>query len=375
MLTGKNEYVGWPPCYDQENVILQTIRDELRIDGQKPSSELLASVVNSVAARYAFHPVRDYLESLTWDGKDRIPMILDAIGIDSGKRPLEATMVIKWLLQAVAVAYNDGKRSFEHVLTLVGPQGCGKTTFFRMLVPKEYRTEWFREGQSINMDDKDSIRIATSSWITELGEVDDMLKREQTALKAFLSSTNDTSRDPYALKAITRPRWTVFGATVNSTTFLNDQTGNRRWWTIRVDDMDVDNVRIMGQHVDQIWAQVKAMWDDAVHESKAWSCFRLTDEESKELENSNARYTSSNPFKMLIYDAFNWEADEKNWMDMTGTEIMKKLSITNSGEKRKFMNAFRDETQYRGIKVRKTGNRETWRLPPFNSRIVSDFWH
>ena len=370
MLTGVNVYDGWPPCFDMENTIFQTIRDELRTVGQKICPDLIKSLVSSVGAHNAFHPVRDYLESLAWDGRDRIPMILDALGIDP--QAFEATMIIKWMLQAVASAYNDGRRSFEHVLVLVGPQGCGKTTFFRMLVPPAYRTEWFREGRSINMEDKDSVRIATSGWITELGEADSTLQREQAALKAFLSSTNDTYRVPFAVKPLTRPRWTVFGATVNSDIYLNDQTGNRRWWSIRVDHMDVTKVHALAAHINQIWAQFKSIWDTAALNGKEWSCFRLTDEESCELEALNAAHTSIDPLLMLIKESFDWNARKEAWTNKTSKEIYEPLQVTDF-HKRKFFNILREELQRRGLEATRPANRETWRLPPFKQSVTRSY--
>ena len=375
MLSGLFVYDGWPPCYDQDNVMLQTIRDELRAEGQKISDQLIKNLIRSVGSKHAFNPVQDYLESLAWDHVDRIPMILEALGIDPDRQRLYATMVIKWLLQAVAVVYNDGLRATENVLTLVGAQGSGKTTFFRMLTPEEHRTDWFLEGHSINMKDKDSKRLATISWITELGEVDDMLKYDQTALKAFLSNTNDKYREPFAPKMTTRPRWTVFGATVNSMTFLQDQTGNRRWLTVPVDGMDIVKVRAMGDQIDQIWAQFKAMWDEAVREGKGWSCFRLSDEEMKEQAKLNEEYTSIDPYKMMVNDSFNWSAPADSWADITGTDVLKRLSIFNFADKRKFLNALREVALSKGIKSRKPGNIEKWRLPPFSQGAgTRNYW-
>ena len=291
-----------------------------------------------------------------------------ALGLEDSA-PIYKVMVEKWMLQCVAVAYNDGTRSFENVLTLVGRQGIGKTSFFRALVPQKQRFEWFKEGVSINMDSTDSKCIATSGWITELGEVDGMLKREQTELKAFLSNPSDTYRAPYAPAAITKPRWTVFGATVNSETFLCDQTGNRRWWTVRVDNMDADIARALVVCIDQIWAQFKAMWDTAVQEGRSGDCFRLNEEENRELESLNMEHTSSDPLRTLLNDALVWDMDHSLWEDITSTQLLQKLGIENTRDKRNMLNIFREEMSRRGIKAKRPGNRETWHLPRINGTI------
>lgn len=372
-LTGKCIYEGWPAVYDQNNVNPLKIRDELHMEGVNLTTDRIRELITVVSADRSFNPVRNYLESLEWDGGDRIPQIQDALGTIRQPDPLYAVLIYKWLLQAVAVPHNDGTVSFENVLTLVGAQGIGKTTFFRMLVPRDHRVDWFREGVSIDLRSNDSKRIATSAWITEIGEAESTLQRKQPALKAFLSNTNDTARVPYAIDATTKPRLTVFGATVNSMTFLNDQTGNRRWWTMPVDGMDISKVRALGDCIDQIWAQFKAIWDAAALNGEAWSCFRLTDTESHRLAELNTAHTSVDTSIMMVNDVFLWDAPSETWQDITGTEVCQRLNLYGQ-DKSQFLNVLREKTRCMGIETRRPNNREKWRLPPFNQNVVRSFW-
>ena len=161
----------------------------------------------------------------------------------------------------------------------------------------------------------------------------------------------------------------MFGATVNSETFLCDQTGNRRWWPVRVDNMDVTKVRKLGECIDQIWAQFKVMWDEAVREDHGEDCFRLNDDEAKELEKLNAEHTNSDPLRTLLNDALIWDMDHSLWEDITSTELLQRLGIENTRDKRSMLNIFREEMSRRGIKAKRPGNRETWHLPRINGAI------
>jgi predicted P-loop ATPase len=128
----------------------------------------------------------------------------------------------------VALALNDDDKPVgaDGVLVLQGEQGCGKTRFFTVIA---ITPNWFAEGVSIDIDKKDTVIQATGCWIAELGELDATLKREQSALKAYLTAARDAYRLPYARAAVRRPRRTSFCATVNPENFLNDDTGSRRY--------------------------------------------------------------------------------------------------------------------------------------------------
>ena len=153
------------------------------------------------------------------------------------------------------MALNDEKRplSAAGVLVLQGEQGIGKTMLFSKLAV--YR-EWFADGQSIDMSNKDNIIDATSRWITELGELDSTLKHEQSALKGFLTSNIDTYRMPYAKASTTMPRRTSFCGTVNPQEFLNDETGSRRFWVVNVDNINLKGVLALNEDwAKQLWCR------------------------------------------------------------------------------------------------------------------------
>ena len=140
---------------------------------------------------------------------------------------------------------DDNPAGADGVLTLKGNQGIGKTSFFAVIALK---ADWFSEGVSINTDNKDTIIQATGSLIAELGELDSILKREQSAQKAFLTAARDMYQLPYARAAVRRPRRTSFCATVNPEEFLNDETGSCRFWTVHVRNIDVERLNSLSNN-------------------------------------------------------------------------------------------------------------------------------
>jgi hypothetical protein len=129
----------------------------------------------------------------------------------------------------------DAIRKFEQVLVMVSKQGKKKTTALMQMLPPELR-EYFKGGIHLNLKNKDSLIEATSCWIAELGELDATFRlTDISALKAFLSRSDDTIRTPYDRRAQILPRRTVYFATVNDDKFLKDITGNRRYLPITLD--------------------------------------------------------------------------------------------------------------------------------------------
>ncbi|WP_166675210.1 VapE domain-containing protein [Novosphingobium sp. PhB55] len=161
-------------------------------------------------------------------------------------------LVKKWLLSAVAAALKPYGFRCRGVLTLQGPQGLGKTSWGRNLVPDQaLGAEVVRLDHHLDSNNKDSVLIAISHWIVEIGELESSFKRDVARLKGFLTQDIDKVRRPYAKEATEYRRRTVFFATVNSYDFLIDSTGNARFWTLPLVDVkhdhDIDMQQVFAQ--------------------------------------------------------------------------------------------------------------------------------
>ena len=122
------------------------------------------------------------------------------------------------------------------------------------------------------------------------GEVDSTIRKKQSDLKSFLSNTVDEIRVPYGRKSVKKPRRTSFLATVNPTAFLSDETGNRRFFTIEVKNIDNDSLEKLGNHwIEELWLQTYYEIQDNLQK------FRLNPEERKQLEKRNQAFTELSP--------------------------------------------------------------------------------
>ncbi len=305
VISGMVEIEGMPPQYSKENaanVLPVLLTDHMTRRNMKCSRQTLDDCLVLIEDENRFNPIEDMLKSISYDGKDRLTEFEEIAGIAGNET--ECLYMRKWLHQCVAMALNDTAEPYgaDGVLVIQNPQGAGKTLLFAIL---SLYSDWFAEGVSIDLDKKDSIIQATGSWIAELGELDSTLKREQSALKAFITSRSDTYRQPYARVRTKKPRRTSFCATVNPTEFLNDDTGSRRWWVIKPTEIDRDRLKALSKDwIKQLWAQV-------YHEMFLPNPqgFRLNDEEREKLTTDNERYSKPLPGEIEILDKLDWEKD------------------------------------------------------------------
>lgn len=176
------------------------------------------------------HPPRDYFNGLVWDGIDRTgDWLAVALGVES--TPYTRLVGPLMLRGAVSRIFSPGNK-FDYSMVLEGTQGKGKSTALRIL-----GGDWF-EDSPIKVGDKDGYMILQGKWIIEIAEMDSFNRAETTAVKQFISTQTDTYREPYGKRMMDKPRQCVFFATTNSTEYLKDSTGARRFWPVACGTMN-----------------------------------------------------------------------------------------------------------------------------------------
>lgn len=219
------------------------------------SSTKTMEALDIAAGTRAYHPIRDYLDSLPdWDGVQRIDTLLvDYLGADNTDYVRAVTR--KTLIAAVRRIYRPGTK-FDTVLILSGPQGTGKSTLFAKLAG-----DWFSDALSLtDMKDKTGSEKLQGYWIHELGELAGMRKMEVEVVKGFISRTDDKYRASYARVVESHPRQCIIvGSTNAENGFLRDVTGNRRFWPVAITgESERKTWGLDAETVGQIWAEALA---------------------------------------------------------------------------------------------------------------------
>ena len=291
------EYLGFPDYFEgaEGNNAPILIKNELQKHLKKCSVQNIMDYLDCIGRKNRINPILNKIQSVKWDGVDRIQQIYDMFKI-AETDTLSKILFKKWLMQTVCGLYNTMKNPFslDIVLVFQGEQGAGKTRFLQHLADLHMnRADYFGEGVCLDPRNKDSIIEATAKWICELGEIGSTMKKDIDIVKAVLSRAYDEYRPAYARSAIRYARMTSFVGTVNDAEFLIDQTGNRRFATIPLNpDVKIDVKNLKNFDSLQLWAQVYTLVQAAIEEGETYSsCFRLTDEEKKALDERNNSFT------------------------------------------------------------------------------------
>jgi predicted P-loop ATPase len=218
----------------------------------EPPTPLILEAIQKIGVSNAYHPIRDFLRPLEWDGVERLDNWLITYLGATGPRGYLRAVGRKTLTAMVARVMEPGCK-FDQVLVIEGNQGSGKSTAVRILAEP-----WFSDA-FIDVGDKDAILAMRLAWVVELGELATMRKSELEPLKQFVSQSTDRIRVPYGKLTENFPRQSIFIGTTNSKEYLKDTTGNRRFWPVWVNGVVNGRVDFTGLKRDreQLLAEAK----------------------------------------------------------------------------------------------------------------------
>jgi predicted P-loop ATPase len=261
-----NEFAEKGLIKDQEDLPPRMLDDRmmnnlwLKVDRDqrfRPNSEFFEKVVSDLTYENSFHPVRDYLSKLVWDNEPRINRWLTTYGgaeetADGSETQtyLEAVSAIV-LIAAVRRIMHPGCK-YDEMLVLESEQGLNKSSALRALCPYD---EWFSDDLPLNCDAKEIIERTLGKWIIEASDLVGGRKADRDHLKSMLSRQIDgPARMAYARKPVERARQFIIVGTTNSASYLEDMTGARRFWPVRVQKFDVVGI---ARDRDQLWAEAR----------------------------------------------------------------------------------------------------------------------
>lgn len=267
-----------------KDLFLNDCRYELEKYLKCCTPERLSSSITTIAMKQHFNPILELIDNVEYDGRNHLQTAYEVLGIDDSDKynstrrsdnHISREILKTWLKQAYCMLHNGfcGELfAADFALVLQGKQGKGKTSFFRKLALK---SEYFGEGMSLNPDNKDSIIQALTNFILELGEIESTFKRDISKVKALITNREDIYRLPYGQTYTKYPRLTTMCGTVNSAEFLIDDTGNRRFGVIPIDDSHDIMQHLERLEVLQLWAQIREIVNNDLKNGKTYAnCFR-----------------------------------------------------------------------------------------------------
>lgn len=242
---------GWTDN-DSARLSAWILREE-QIDLSREACDLAVAIA---AEAHPYHPVQEYFKSLTWDGTPRLHTAASTyFGADQSD--YVASVFRWWMIAAVARTFVPGCKA-DNVLILEGSQGLKKSSALRVLASPR----WFSDTP-IDLQSKDAYLALNGKLIVELAELESLRKADASRAKSFFTSSHDTYRPPYGRRMVTVPRGCVFAGTVNHASYLQDTTGNRRYWPIACTAVDLEGLAAIR---DQLWAEA-AHW---YHDGRRW---------------------------------------------------------------------------------------------------------
>ena len=242
-----------------------------RSHGLSFSVQQVSAAIQATAQENAYHPIRNYLDGLQWDGVPRLEHWLhDFLGAEDSA--YTAGVGRLFMIGMVARVMEPGCKN-DHVLIFEGNQGIRKSTACKVLAGG---SRYFSDSlPPIRDGSKDLASHLAGKWVIEVAEMSAASRADCESLKSFLTRTHEGYRPAYGRNEIKQPRQCVFIGTTNRQEYLRDSTGDRRFWPVKCglngESVDIDGLR---DHRDQLFAEaVRAFgngerwWPDAVFES------------------------------------------------------------------------------------------------------------
>jgi hypothetical protein len=272
------------------------IRAKMRDAGFYRSHEM-EDVYAWEASKNRYHPIKDYLLSITWDGKDYISQLASYFNDSYG---MFTTWIRKWMIGACAKVFEAEQNP---MLVLDGPQGIGKSEFARWLASP--MPDYFLEAP-INTDDKDSEIRLMSYWIWEVSELGATTRKaDYEALKAFLTTRKVTVRKPYGRHDIIKPALASFVGTINNSSgIFSDPTGSRRFILSKIEDISWDYSSDLDPS--DVWAEAMAAY-------LAGETWKLTRDEFIKSQQINEEYDVADPIEDLVKKFFDLDVARDDW--------------------------------------------------------------
>ena len=287
---------------------------------QLTGKQALLDANDLAMSQNSFHPVREWLQGLKWDGVGRLDtLLIDYLGAEDN--PLTRAMTRKHFTAAVARVMRPGCK-YDYILTLIGPQGIGKSTLVKIL-----GGDWFDDSLT-SIEGKEGMEQIRGKWLIEFGELTNYKKSTSEAYKAFISKQEDSYRPAYGRKVEVYPRQCVFFATTNEPNFLKGDTGNRRFWTVECDRADIfkDVWEELPEEREQIWAEAVHRF----HEGERLYLPRELEKVAQQRQEEHNEVTADE--RTGIIEAFIRKEIPENWDQLSAKQRRDYFQFGNGGE-------------------------------------------